>query len=168
VTTPAAGDPVTTGPATITFTTDYGLADGFAAACHGVAATLVPSVRLIDITHLVPAGDIRRGALVLAQTAPAMPPGAVHVAVVDPGVGTARRAIAIQAGESMLVGPDNGLLIPAADALGGVTAAAELTDPRYFRTSVSDVPRPRRVHPRSRPPRSRRSPRCVRARRGGR
>ncbi len=93
----------------ISFLTDYGLEDGFVAACHGVAARIVPGIRLIDITHLVPPGDVRRGAAVLAQTLPYLPPG-VHVAVVDPGVGTARRGVAVAAGDSILVGPDNGLL----------------------------------------------------------
>jgi len=74
----------------LTFLTDYGVEDGFVAACHGVAARISPSIRLIDVTHLVPPGDVRRGAAVLAQTIPYLPP-AVHVAVVDPGVGTARR-----------------------------------------------------------------------------
>ena len=83
----------------ITFLTDYGLEDGFVAACHGVAARIVPAIRLIDITHLVPPGDVRRGAAVLAQTLPYLPP-AVHVAVVDPGVGTARRGVAIAAGDA--------------------------------------------------------------------
>jgi S-adenosylmethionine hydrolase len=93
----------------LTFITDYGLEDGFVAACHGVAARIAPGARVIDITHLVQPGDVRRGAAVLAQTVPYLPP-AVHVAVVDPGVGTARRGVAVQAGESILVGPDNGLL----------------------------------------------------------
>ena len=74
----------------LTLLTDYGLDDGFVAACHGVAARIAPGTRIIDITHLVPPGDVRRGAAVLAQTMPYMPT-AVHVAVVDPGVGTARR-----------------------------------------------------------------------------
>jgi S-adenosylmethionine hydrolase len=111
----------------LTFLSDFGLDDGFVAACHGVAVRIAPDARIIDITHLVPPGDIRRGAAVLAQTLPAMPP-AVHVAVVDPGVGTARRAIAIQAGEAILVGPDNGLLSWAAEALGGARAAVTLTN----------------------------------------
>ena len=74
----------------LTLLTDYGLDDGFVAACHGVAARIAPGARIIDITHLVPPGDVRRGAAVLAQTMRYMP-AAVHVAVVDPGVGTARR-----------------------------------------------------------------------------
>ena len=68
----------------ISFLTDYGLEDGFVAACHGAAARIAPASRIIDITHLVQPGDVRRGAAVLAQTVPYLPP-AVHVAVVDPG-----------------------------------------------------------------------------------
>jgi len=94
----------------LSFLTDYGLDDGFVAACHGVAARIAPGIRIIDITHLVPPGDVRRGAAVLAQTIPYLPHG-VHVAVVDPGVGTTRRGIAVQGADgSVLVGPDNGLL----------------------------------------------------------
>ncbi len=95
----------------VSLTTDYGLADGFVAACHGVLARLAPAVRVIDVTHLVPPADVRRGAAVLAQTVPYLPWG-VHVAVVDPGVGTARRGIALAAPGGLLVGPDNGLLRP--------------------------------------------------------
>src|SRR5215471_3768622 len=107
--------------------TDYGLEDGFVAACHGVAARIAPHARIIDITHLVQPGDVRRGAAVLAQTVAYLPP-AVHVAVVDPGVGTTRRAIAVAAGDSILVGPDNGLLSWAIAALGGAKAAVQLTN----------------------------------------
>jgi S-adenosyl-L-methionine hydrolase (adenosine-forming) len=111
----------------LTFLTDYGLEDGFVAACHGVAARIAPDVRVIDITHLVQPGDVRRGAAVLAQTVPYMP-AAVHVAVVDPGVGTARRGIAVQAGNGVMVGPDNGLLSWAIAAVGGATRAFQLTN----------------------------------------
>ena len=93
----------------LSFLTDYGLEDGFVAACHGVSARIAPHVDIIDVTHLIPPGDIRRGAAVLAQTVPYLPPS-VHVAVVDPGVGTARRGIAVAAGDSVFIGPDNGLL----------------------------------------------------------
>ena len=105
----------------ISMTTDYGVDDGFVGVCKGVIARLAPQVRTIDITHNVPPQDVRRGAAVLAQTAPYLPP-AVHLAVVDPGVGTARRGLAIIAGGGVLVGPDNGLLAPAADALGEIEA----------------------------------------------
>ena len=120
----------------MTFLTDFGLDDGFVAACHGVAVRIAPDVRIIDVTHLVPPGDIRRGAAVLARTITAMPP-AVHVAVVDPGVGTARRAVALGAGDAVLVGPDNGLLSWAADALGGARRAVELTNESLWNRPVS-------------------------------
>lgn len=111
----------------LTFLTDYGLEDAFVAACHGVALQIAPKTRVIDITHLVPPGDIRRGAAVLAQTVGYLPP-AVHVAVVDPGVGTARHGVAIAAGDSVFVGPDNGLLSWAVTAAGGAVRAFSLTN----------------------------------------
>ncbi|MGC1210031.1 MAG: SAM-dependent chlorinase/fluorinase [Micromonospora sp.] len=120
----------------ISLTTDYGLADGFVAACHGVIARLAPAARIIDVTHLIPPADVRRGAAVLAQTVPYLPTG-VHVAVVDPGVGTIRRGVALAAAGGLLVGPDNGLLPDAAEALGGVTAAVELTNPEWLAPAVS-------------------------------
>src|ERR1035437_6480647 len=115
----------------LSFLTDYGLEDGFVAACHGVAARLAPHAGIIDVTHLVPPGDIRRGAAVLAQTIPYLPP-AVHVAVVDPGVGTARRGIAVQAGGGTLVGPDNGLRSGAIAAQGGAERACQLTNGEWW------------------------------------
>ncbi|GGO31282.1 SAM hydrolase/SAM-dependent halogenase family protein [Micromonospora parathelypteridis] len=120
----------------ISLTTDYGLTDGFVAACHGVIARIAPAARVIDVTHLVPPMDVRRGAAVLAQTVPYLP-AVVHMAVVDPGVGTARRGVALATPGGLLVGPDNGLLPDAAAALGGVTAAVELTDPRWLADRVS-------------------------------
>jgi S-adenosylmethionine hydrolase len=122
----------------LTFLSDFGLEDGFVAACHGVATRIAPVTRIIDITHLVPPGDVRRGAAVLAQTLPAMPP-AVHVAVVDPGVGTSRRAIAVQAGPGILVGPDNGLLSWAVTALGGADQAVMLTNDALWNHPVSST-----------------------------
>jgi hypothetical protein len=120
----------------VSLTTDYGLSDGFVAACHGVIARLAPQVRVIDVTHQVAPGDVPRAAVLLAQTVPHLPP-AVHVAVVDPGVGTARRGIAVETPGGMLVGPDNGLLPWAADALGGAGAAVELTNRDWFARPVS-------------------------------
>lgn len=120
----------------VSLTTDYGLSDGFVAACHGVIARLAPQVRIIDVTHQVAPGEVARAAALLAQTVPHLPP-AVHVAVVDPGVGTARRGIAIETPGGMLVGPDNGLLPWAADALGGARAAVELTNRDWFAHPVS-------------------------------
>lgn len=120
----------------ISLTTDYGLSDGFVASLHGTMARLAPAVRVIDVTHLVPPGDVTRGASVLAQTVPHLPP-AVHVAVIDPGVGTARRGIAVRAPGGVLVGPDNGLLPWAADALGGAQTVVELANPDWFAATVS-------------------------------
>src|ERR1700735_1985609 len=111
----------------LSFLTDYGLEDGFVAAGHGAAARSAPGARIIDITHLVQPGDVRRGAAVLAQTIPYLPP-AVHVAVVDPGVGTARRGVGVKAGDRILVGPDNGLLSWALDVKGGADQAFQLTN----------------------------------------
>ncbi len=94
------------------------------------------AARIIDITHLVQPGDVRRGAAVLAQTVGYLPP-AVHVAVVDPGVGTTRRAIAVAAGGSILVGPDNGLLSWAIAALDGAKEAVQLTNGELWLHPVS-------------------------------
>jgi S-adenosylmethionine hydrolase len=111
----------------LTFLTDYGLEDAFVAVCHGVAFQIAPDLQITDITHLIPPGDIRRGAVVLAQAVPYFPP-AVHVAVVDPGVGTARRGVAVEAGNSIFVGPDNGVLSVAVAAAGGAVRAVSLTN----------------------------------------
>jgi S-adenosyl-L-methionine hydrolase (adenosine-forming) len=118
----------------VTLLTDYGLEDGFVAACHGVIASICPPARIIDITHLVPPGDVRRGAAIMAQTVPYLPVG-VHVAVVDPGVGTRRRAIAVATGDRVFVGPDNGVLSWA--ATGPDVRAWELTERALWREPVS-------------------------------
>jgi S-adenosylmethionine hydrolase len=120
----------------ISLTTDYGIVDGFAAACHGVIGRIAPDVRVIDITHQVPPADVARAAAVLAQTVPHLPPS-VHVAVVDPGVGTTRRGLAIGTPGGVLVGPDNGVLPWAADALGGIDTVVELTNEDWFLGDVS-------------------------------
>ena len=120
----------------LTFLTDYGLEDGFVAACHGVCAQIAPGARIIDITHLIPAGDVRRGAAVLAQTLPYLPP-AVHVAVVDPGVGTARRGVAVAAGGAVFIGPDNGLLSWAVAVAGGASRAVSLTNRELWLAAVT-------------------------------
>src|SRR3954451_16849547 len=122
----------------ISLTTDYGTFDGFVAACHGSIARIAPDVRVIDITHHVPPADVARGAAVLAQTAPHLPVS-VHVAVVDPGVGTARRGIAIGTPGGVLVGPDNGLLVWAAEELGGLDEVYELSNPEW---TLGELSRP--------------------------
>jgi S-adenosylmethionine hydrolase len=94
----------------ITFLSDYGPGDEYVGVVHGVIATIAPDARIIDLGHGVPPQDVRTGARRLARALPFTPPG-VHLAVVDPGVGTARRAVALRAGDRLLVGPDNGLLV---------------------------------------------------------
>src|SRR4051794_14740257 len=98
----------------VTFTTDFGTADGYAGAMKGVVLSLAPDAVLVDITHDVPRHDIAAGAFALAPAAPLFPPGSVHVAVVDPGVGAGRADIIVEAGGSFFLGPDNGLLSLAA------------------------------------------------------
>jgi S-adenosylmethionine hydrolase len=121
----------------ITFLTDFGLEDDFVGTCHGVMKRIAPDVHIIDITHGVAPQQVLEGALTLANTLPYMPPG-VHLAVVDPGVGSARRALALRDAEGRThVGPDNGLLIPAAEKFGGIVEAHELTNPEYALESVS-------------------------------
>jgi S-adenosyl-L-methionine hydrolase (adenosine-forming) len=119
----------------ITFLTDYGLAAGFVGTCHGVAARIAPHARVIDVTHEVPPQDVRAGALVLAQAIDYLPV-AVHVAVVDPGVGTERRGIAVSGGHGFFVGPDNGLLTWAFQP-DDVTGAWELANNEFFLRPVS-------------------------------
>jgi hypothetical protein len=120
----------------VTFLSDFGLQDDFVGTCHGVIKRIAPEVQIIDVTHGIPAQQILQGALVLASTTPYMPVG-VHLAVVDPGVGGARRALALRDGEGRtFVGPDNGLLVPAAER-AGIVAAHELTNPDYALPSVS-------------------------------
>jgi S-adenosylmethionine hydrolase len=121
----------------IAFLTDFGLQDDFVGTCHGVIKRIAPDVQIIDITHGIEPHQVLQGALVLAATLPYMPVG-VHLAVVDPGVGSARRPLALRDQEGhVFVGPDNGLLIPAAEAGGGVVAAHELVNPEYALQPVS-------------------------------
>ncbi|WP_214417097.1 SAM hydrolase/SAM-dependent halogenase family protein [Sphaerisporangium fuscum] len=120
----------------ITLLTDYGSDDGFVAACHGVIIGIAPQARIIDVSHQVPAGDIRRGAAILAQTLPYLPPG-VHIAAVDPAAASARRSVAVEAGGHVFVGPNNGLLSWAVLASGGARAAYEITNEALFLTPVS-------------------------------
>jgi S-adenosyl-L-methionine hydrolase (adenosine-forming) len=121
----------------ITFLSDFGLADDFVGTCHGVIKRIAPDVDVIDITHGIEPQSVLQGALVLASTLPYMPEG-VHLAVVDPDVGSPRRALVLRTGDGrMLVGPDNGLLVPAAERLGGVAEAYELTNREYALEPVS-------------------------------
>jgi S-adenosylmethionine hydrolase len=113
----------------ITFLSDYGPSDEFVGVCHAVIARRAPSARIIDLGHGVPRHDVRAGALALRAALPYAPVG-VHLAVVDPGVGSARRALALAVGAEgrTMVGPDNGLLTLAAQSLGGVVEAVDIGD----------------------------------------
>jgi S-adenosylmethionine hydrolase len=110
----------------ITFLSDYGWTDEFAGVCRAVIARIAPDASVIDLSHGVPRHDVGRGATVLANALGFAPAG-VHLAVVDPGVGTDRRPVAVAAGEHHLVGPDNGLLSLALDRFGGATEAIDLS-----------------------------------------
>lgn len=120
----------------VTFLSDFGLKDGFVGTCHGVIKSIAPEAQIIDITHGIPPQAVLQGALVLANTIPYMPVG-VHLAIVDPGVGGPRRSLALQDEDGRIyVGPDNGLLLPAAGE-AGVTAAHEIVNPVYALQSIS-------------------------------
>ena len=120
----------------ITFLSDFGLKDDFVGTCHGVIKRIAPDSEIIDITHGIPAQSVLQGALVLANTIGFMPVG-VHLAIVDPGVGGPRRPLALRDSDGrMYVGPDNGLLLPAASR-SGVEAAHELANPAYALESIS-------------------------------
>ncbi|MDE0267999.1 MAG: SAM-dependent chlorinase/fluorinase [Acidimicrobiaceae bacterium] len=117
---------------TVSFLSDFGLADEFVGVVHGVIVNIAPRVRIVDITHGITPHDVRAGGLALARAASYLPAGLV-LAVVDPGVGTSRRAVAVEVGDgsSILVGPDNGLLGPAVALVGGAGRAVELTNKQY-------------------------------------
>jgi S-adenosyl-L-methionine hydrolase (adenosine-forming) len=120
----------------ITFLSDFGLKDDFVGTCHGVMKRIAPEAEIIDITHGIPPQAVLQGALVLSNTIGYMPVG-VHLAVVDPGVGGPRRPLALRDNEGRLyVGPDNGLLIPAAGR-AGIVAAHELVNPNYALETIS-------------------------------
>jgi S-adenosylmethionine hydrolase len=115
----------------ITFLSDYGLGNEFVGVCHAVISRRCPSARVIDLTHAIPRHDVHTGAIVLRGTLPFLP-DAIILAVVDPGVGTTgargRRAVAVRSAEGnrLLVGPDNGLLLPVCERLGGVAEAVDI------------------------------------------
>jgi S-adenosyl-L-methionine hydrolase (adenosine-forming) len=117
---------------TVSFLTDYGLEDEFVGVVKSVLRDMAPHALVVDLTHGIRPFDVRGGALALARAIPYVPDGVV-LAVVDPGVGTARRALAIEVagGAGVLLGPDNGLLAPAVAIAGGADRAVELTNPEH-------------------------------------
>ncbi|WP_372789097.1 S-adenosyl-l-methionine hydroxide adenosyltransferase family protein [Paraconexibacter sp.] len=125
-------------PSVLTFLSDYGTDDDFVGVCHGVIACAAPEVRVLDVTHGVPRHDVRTGAIVLRRALPYFPAG-VHLAVVDPEVGTERRAVALRCADEdrVLIGPDNGLLSLAAQRFGGVVEAVDVTRSPHRRESAA-------------------------------
>ena len=121
----------------VTFLSDYGLEDEFVGVCHGVMLRVAPHLKVVHLHHNILRQDIRHGAIVLQQSV-AYLPDSVHLAVVDPSVGSTRKAIVVETGwGEVYVGPDNGLLMPAAASSGGVKGAYEIADERFMLTPVS-------------------------------
>jgi hypothetical protein len=124
-------------PEIVTFLSDYGLEDEFVGVCHAVMLRIAPELRIVDINHNILRQDIRHGAVVLLQSLPYLP-DSVHLAVVDPSVGSGRRAIVVETGRGeRFVAPDNGLVVPAAEASGGIKRAYAIEDRRFLVTPVS-------------------------------
>jgi len=121
-----------------TLTTDFGLKDPYAAEIKAAILNICPNAALIDITHGIAKFDIRMGAYVLASASPYFPNGSVHVAVVDPGVGSQRRPILVQTTQGFFVGPDNGILMLAAEKQG-ITRVHELSNPQLMLPKVSNT-----------------------------
>ncbi|MFM8944561.1 MAG: S-adenosyl-l-methionine hydroxide adenosyltransferase family protein [Actinomycetota bacterium] len=122
----------------IVFLTDYGLADEFVGVCRGVIARAAPGVAVVDLTHAIRRQDVLQGSIVLGRAVAFMPGDAVFLAVVDPGVGSERRPVAVEtATGAFLVGPDNGLLSAAWRALGGAVRAVAITEPSILLQPVS-------------------------------
>lgn len=138
--TDSAGALYTIGMRPVCFLSDFGLADDFVGTCKGVMHRIAPGVSVVDLTHEVPDFGVEAGAELLEHATGYMPADAVYLAVVDPGVGTGRRGIALRTDSgAMLVGPDNGLLVAAAGSLGGISAAVALTEERYHLHPVSNT-----------------------------
>jgi len=122
----------------VVFLTDFGLTDAFVGTCHAVMRRIVPGLEIVDLSHGIAAQNVLQGALALHDAAPFLPADAIVVAVVDPGVGSSRRAIAVRGGDRRFwIGPDNGLLLLAAERVGPLFEARELADPRWRLDPVS-------------------------------
>jgi S-adenosylmethionine hydrolase len=124
----------------VCFLSDFGLTDDFAGTCKGVMLRIAPGVSIVDLTHEVPGFGVETGAEILQHATRYMPADTVYLAVVDPGVGTERRGLALQTESgALLVGPDNGLLVSAAESLGGILGVFALTDERFHLHPVSNT-----------------------------
>jgi S-adenosylmethionine hydrolase len=124
----------------ICFLSDFGLGDDFVGLCKGVMLGIAPEATVIDLTHQVPGFAVEEGAEILEHATRYMPENTVYLAIVDPGVGTERRALALSTTNgALLVGPDNGLLMPAAESLDGIERAVSLTNTDYHLHPVSNT-----------------------------
>lgn len=121
----------------VTLLTDFGDLDGFVGAMRGVILSRAPGAQLVDLAHHVPAGDIPKAARVLARSAPYFPPKTVHLVVVDPGVGSARAAVAVEAGGHTFIAPDNNVLSDVLARMGEPAAIHEITPEGVSATHVS-------------------------------
>jgi len=126
-------------PSIITLTTDYGDRSAYVAVLKGVILSINPDARIHDLSHRIRPQCLRHASYFLGTALPYFPVGTIHVAVVDPGVGTERRAIYVEAGGQKLIGPDNGMFTGVYRHFGGLTVARALTNPRFWRTPVSDT-----------------------------
>lgn len=131
-----ASQPLPASPPIITLLTDFGTRDAYVAAMKGVILGVNPQAVLVDLSHEVPPQDILAGALILAGAAPYFPPGTIHLAVVDPGVGSRRRGLAAYAHGQFWVGPDNGLF-HLIFTPGAAPTIVSLENPAFFRPEVS-------------------------------
>lgn len=120
----------------ITLLTDFGIRDAYVGAMKGIILSICPTVEIIDVSHEVPRHDIRRGAFLLSQVSPYFPKGTIHLVVIDPGVGTARRRIVVEGKRCLYVGPDNGVLLLAANA-EGIEKAVEIKRERFMLSNPS-------------------------------
>ncbi len=122
----------------ITLTTDFGAGSRYVAAMKGVILSINPAVTIVDISHSIPPQDVVRGAIAIAETAPYFPAETIHVAVVDPGVGTARRIVFARIGKQQFIAPDNGLLgrLASAEAPSKIVS---LDEPRFWLPRVSNT-----------------------------
>lgn len=126
----------------ITLMTDFGIKDGNTGVMKGVIWGICPTAQISDLSHLIPAQDIREAAYIFARSVPYFPKGSIHVVVVDPGVGTARRPMAAQIGDWFYVGPDNGTitgLLERAEQEGWQTMFVELKEKKYWLQTISYV-----------------------------
>jgi hypothetical protein len=129
-------------PPLITLTTDFGLRDGDVSVCKGVIKTIAPDAEIIDVTHLISPQNVREAAVVLSRTLKYFPADTIHMFVVDPGVGTARRGLAGKIGSQFVVGPDNGaltLVFQQAEQNGWPLEFVQLSEAKYWRTEVSSI-----------------------------